>query len=113
MQDGATSHTVAGTKRWLENQSITIWSDWPRNSPDLNVIENLWPVLQNSVFEDPRPRTQAKLVERVKTAWDKITEHRVADLVESFGQRVSECLDKKRHHIISKTSVSLVARFAG
>ena len=48
-QDGAPAHTAAATQSWLADH-CTFWRkhEWPGNSADLNVIEQVWPLVQKA-----------------------------------------------------------------
>jgi len=41
MQDGAPCHTSKSTMKFLDQHKICLLYDWPPQSPDLNVIENI------------------------------------------------------------------------
>jgi len=100
MQDGAPAHTAKTTLAILHGRFANVWSKglWPGNSPDLNPIEHLWTILQDSVFIQPRPRTRPELIERVQEAWNSISPDLMKKLVYSFPRRILECLDKRGSH---------------
>jgi transposase len=95
MQDGAPAHTANLTMRYLAQHFRTIWSRdvWPGNSPDLNPIEHLWPILQESVFVTPKPRNRAELILRVEQAWAGISFSLLQRLVLSVPERIRTCHD--------------------
>ena len=92
MQDGAKAHLAKVTVNVLEHENVRVWTDWPGNSPDLNVIEHVGAVLQDSVFEEPRPKNREQLVNRVTEEWDALSWEYLTSLVERFGPRVRDCL---------------------
>ena len=67
MHDGAKCYTVKATLRQLEKKGAWFWNDWPGNS-DLNVIEHIWDILQDSIFNEPSPRNREQLIVRINNA---------------------------------------------
>ncbi len=47
-QDLAPAHTAKGTKSWFNDHGVTVL-DWPANSPDLSLIENLWGIVKRKM----------------------------------------------------------------
>ena len=93
MQDGATPHTAKPTIRHIQETIGKVWTDWPGNSPDLNPIENVWALLQESVFEEPRPRSRESLIDRIREKWNSFPQEYFASLIESFPSPIKDCLD--------------------
>lgn len=44
-QDGARPHTAAITRKTLSDEGVSVLK-WPPYSPDLNIIENIWGLVQ-------------------------------------------------------------------
>ncbi len=47
-QDLAPAHTAKRTKSWLNDHGVGVL-DWPENSPDLNLINNLWGIVKRKM----------------------------------------------------------------
>ena len=48
MHDGAPCHTSSQTTNWLSQRAVVI-PGWPPNSPDLNLIENIWAIIKRKL----------------------------------------------------------------
>ena len=49
MQDGASYHSSNYIIDWLEENNVE-YLEWPAQSPDLNLIENVWAAVRNELF---------------------------------------------------------------
>ena len=47
-QDKASCHTAKSTKRWLEQHGVDVVEGWPTKGDDINPIENLWAILDET-----------------------------------------------------------------
>ena len=68
MQDGAPCHRSRSTLDYPDSRSICLISDWPAQSPDLNIIENLWSVLKSKVTKR-MPKTDGELWSVTQEEW--------------------------------------------
>ena len=103
MQDGARCHTAATTTQWLQDNEIQFWGkdEWPPNSPDLNPIENLWSILQESMQKEKSPPKDVDgLTKLLKKSWRNIPLETLENLVNSMPHRVKAVIEAKGHYVI-------------
>ena len=99
-QDSAPGHNTKSVIKKIEATFQHSWTKgvWPGNSPDLNVIEHVWSVLQNSVFIAPKPKTREQLITRVMEAWNSLDADYLSNLVHSFSERIAQVIDNLGGH---------------
>lgn len=91
IQDGARCHVSKHSMKFIEDNKIDAPS-WPPRSPDLNVIENLWSLLERSIRTDRGDNTNS-LRRAVRRAWNEIPTSTINDLVLGFSSRLVRCLE--------------------
>src|SRR5579859_4530478 len=99
-QDNASCHVSNKTRAWYvgaTNEHQFSIMDWAPNSPDMNLIENLWAYLKaalhkrypdTAALHGPPHVIRAKLRERLLKVWWEIGEGVLNQLVNSMLDRV-------------------------
>lgn len=91
-QDNASPHTAIKRDGWFERHRIATMN-WPAHSPDLNVIETLWAMLERDVSaRGPVGIDEIKAF--VKDAWGGITQSTLAGLCDEFDDRLRVCIEE-------------------
>ena len=91
--DNDPKHTAGDVKRWLECQEFrTI--DWPAQSPDLNLIENMWAQLKMRLYRDYEcpPTSMNEHWKRIWKTWYKFTQDGCRKVIESMPKRCQEVI---------------------
>ena len=87
MQDGVSCHTSRVWMDFLNISNIMLLLDWPPQSPDINIIENLWAILKKNVAKR-NPVTKIDLWKFIKEEWFKIPNETIETLYESIPRRL-------------------------
>uniref|UniRef100_A0A8C4THD9 Tc1-like transposase DDE domain-containing protein n=1 Tax=Erpetoichthys calabaricus TaxID=27687 RepID=A0A8C4THD9_ERPCA len=85
-QDNDPKHTAKISKEWLQDNSVNVL-EWPSQSPDLNLIEQLWRDLKMAVHRR-FPSNLMELERCCKEEWAKLAKDRCAKLVASYSTRL-------------------------
>lgn len=93
-QDNARIHTSSETSAWFRAENITVL-DWPACSPDLNPMENLWPIMVRRVYaENKHYDTVEQLKEAIESAWLGVESHILGNFIESMKRRVFQLIGR-------------------
>jgi hypothetical protein len=67
---------------------------WPASSPDLNIIENVWSIVDNEVLKFNIKNTD-DLKTALKTVWTEISNDTIGKLFESMPGRLRQVINSK------------------
>ena len=79
----------------MEDRQIYV-SEWPPQSPDLNIIENVWRVMEVKLSEDAGSiTTRAELIQRSQLLFWDITTDKIQELYSSLPRRMAAVIESK------------------
>ena len=95
-QDGDSKHTAKIVQSWLQDNTpnFTNKNQWPVNSPDLNLIENVWQIMELKLKER-KPKTIPGLKKVLLEIWDSIDISTIRSLYQSWSNRVLQVIQAK------------------
>lgn len=94
--DNSRCHTAKIITEFLSASNIKVIK-WPAISPDLNIVEDVWRMIAELVYDGPQYDNSMKLKENISNAILLINQqHRgnLCQLYESFGSRIAKTLQK-------------------
>ena len=98
-QDNATIHVSKSSKEWFTKNKIQLL-DWPANSPDLNIMENIWGILVRDVFKNGRQFSSiSEIKKQLINSWAQISNNMLTNLVDSMKDRIFSLIEKKGEKI--------------
>ena len=79
------------SNQWFDDHPWVTLLSWAPQSPDMNIIENLWTLLKQEVAKLPAATNREELKERILSAWKNLGRRRDAlkNLCDSMPRRVS------------------------
>lgn len=93
-QDLAPPHSARDTQQFFTDNHIRVLP-WPSNSPDLNIIENVWSDVVRRVECSTLPKSNEEFWERVEMAWSGTSIESIRRLIKSMPNRVKEVIKAK------------------
>ena len=92
--DRAKQHTSKASTDHLTRCGVHLLEGYPAQSWDINVIENVWGVLDTKLL-GARARTLRGWRTAIEKAWDKISQHTINELVSRFKPRMVDIIEKE------------------
>jgi hypothetical protein len=92
LQVNAPQHTAQLTKDYIYMSALPVLEDYPPQSWDINIIENVWGVLNNNL-QGCKARGTSGWLTAIKKAWEKIDTTTIDALVGGVGARLQKIVD--------------------
>ena len=95
--DNAPVHRARSTQNYLHRNGITTMS-WPAQSPDINIIENLWLFIKRKLQgRIDRIQNRDDLFREIQRIWTDISPEYVKSLYQTIPRRLLSVIRLKGH----------------
>ena len=68
------------------------------NSPDLNPIENIWSIIDETTYKDPAPKKMKELKRQLRFAWKDLSLDMLKELAHSMPWCIENIIKNKGSH---------------
>ena len=72
--------------------------DLPANSRDVNPLETIWIIVDETTYRDPAPKTLVELKQLIRFAWKYVTSDTLWELVHSMPLRLENVRKHNGRH---------------
>lgn len=95
--DNAPVHRARSTQEYVARNRINCLS-WPAQSPDLNIIENVWLFIKRKLqSRSGAIKSKENLIEEIRRIWTQITPAYIKSLYGSIPNRIQHVIRLKGH----------------
>lgn len=97
VQDNCPIHVSRKSKQYLQNQRFQV-VEWPAKSPDINLMENIWKMISDIVYEGKQPENLKQLGRKIVEAVWIINTQKLEitkGLYSTFRRRLTKILISK------------------
>lgn len=99
--DRARQHTSKASTEYLAQCGVKLLEGYPAQSWDINVIENVWGMLDTNM-QGCQAKTPRGWREKIREAWDKISQDSINDLVDEVKERMALIIEKEGAWLCNK-----------
>lgn len=98
MQDNARPHVSKEILAVLNELDIDLLPDWLPYSPDLNIIEVIWAIMEKRV-EVFQPKTVDELIQIIIDVWENLSFTTINGLIDEIPDRLEKVNTNPSHSI--------------
>lgn len=92
-QDGAPSHTASESRRLAQSTAPGgMLPNWPPNSPDLSLIENVWGIMAQELTFLPPPENVKELLDALNKIRAAIKPQVLVNMFDGMSARLDKCI---------------------
>lgn len=91
------SHYCRDYLKKKEKAGVLAMMDWPSQSPDMNLIESLWAIVDSKIPKGQRT-SKDQMWKLAQEAWRSVTQREIDSLFESMPRRMKAVIQAKGGH---------------